>query len=172
MCARKTTVSPVPSIGNSSPAADLQPTYALGLNSPWSANNWIYSLVTVDVSQTVLGSGMATFSILPSSKPVHLDLKVTSDLVRMHVHGGGRPKLGGAVAFSVHCAAAETLALSGNGSKWRPLGRGSTLYNRDPALQWAAVPQGLSDAVHDDPTVWRPQWIYCPTTLSSLIGTR
>jgi hypothetical protein len=80
---------------------------------------------------------------------VHLDVKVTSDLVRMRRHGGGRPKLGGALAFFVHCAAAETLALRANGKKWRPLGRGSALYNRDPALQRAAMPR-LSDAVYSD----------------------
>jgi hypothetical protein len=73
---------------------------------------------------------MGTFSILLSSKPAQLDLKVTSNLVHMRGHGGGRPKLGGVVAFSVHCATAETLSLNGNGSKWRPLGRRSALYNR------------------------------------------
>jgi hypothetical protein len=50
---------------------------------------------------------MGAFSILPSSKPVHLDLKVTSDLVRMRGRGGGRPKLGGSAAFFGHCVAAE-----------------------------------------------------------------
>jgi hypothetical protein len=60
---------------------------------------------------------------------MHLDLKVTSDVVCMRGHGSDRPKLGGAVAISVHCAAEETLALSGNRNKWKPLGRGSTLYN-------------------------------------------
>jgi hypothetical protein len=30
---------------------------------------------------------------------MHLDLKVTSDLVRMREHGGGGPKLGGALTF-------------------------------------------------------------------------
>jgi hypothetical protein len=49
---------------------------------------------------------------------------------------------------------ATTLALSGNGSKWRPLGREATLYNRDPALQRAAGPRGLSGANFGDPTVW------------------
>jgi hypothetical protein len=44
---------------------------------------------------------------LPYSKPVHLDLKVTSDLVRMRGRDGSRPKLGGAAAFSRNCAAAE-----------------------------------------------------------------
>jgi hypothetical protein len=90
MCATKTTVSTVPSVGNSSPAAGLQPTCALGLSSPQSASDWIYSSVTVDVSQTVLGSGMGAFSILPSSKPVHLDQKVMSDLV--HMRGNGNDK--------------------------------------------------------------------------------
>jgi hypothetical protein len=56
---------------------------------------------------------MGAFSILPSSKLMHLDLKVTSDLVHMGGHGGNKPKLGGVVAFSVLCAAEETLALSG-----------------------------------------------------------
>jgi hypothetical protein len=107
----------------------------------------------------MLGSGMGTFSILPLSKPVHLDLKVTSDLVRFRGHDSGKPKLGDAVAFSVHCAAAETLALSGNGSKWRPLGHGSALYNRAPVSQRAVTPRGLSGVIHDDPTVWRPQRI-------------
>jgi hypothetical protein len=107
MCARKTTVSPVPSVGNSSPAAGLQPTCDLGLSNPRSASDWICSSVTVDASQTVHGSGMGAFSILPSSKPVHLDLKVTSDLVRMRGSGDGGPKLGGAAAFSGHSAAAE-----------------------------------------------------------------
>jgi hypothetical protein len=102
---------------------------------------------------------------------MHLDLKVTSDLVRMRGHNGDRPKLSGAVAFSVHCAAAETLVLSGNGSKWRPLGRGSALYNRDPALQRAVRPRVLSGAVYSDPTVWHPQRICCPTALSNLTAT-
>jgi hypothetical protein len=53
------------------------------------------------------GLGMGAFSILPSSKPVHLDLKVTSNLVRMRGRGGGRPKLGGATTFSGHYAAVE-----------------------------------------------------------------
>jgi hypothetical protein len=48
---------------------------------------------------------------------MHLDLMVTSDLVHMRGHGGYRHKLGGAVAFSVHYAAAETLALCRNGSR-------------------------------------------------------
>jgi hypothetical protein len=65
---------------------------------------------------------------LPSSKPVHLDLKVMGDLVRMRGRGDSGPKLGGAATFSGHCAAAQ--ALSGNGGKWRPLGRRSALYNR------------------------------------------
>jgi hypothetical protein len=94
---------------------------------------------------------MGAFSILPSSKPVHLDLKVTSDLVRMHGHDGDRPKLGGAIAFSMHGAAAETLALSGNGSKWRPLGRRSALYNQAPVSQRAATPRGLSGVIHGYP---------------------
>jgi hypothetical protein len=94
---------------------------------------------------------------------VHLDLKVTSDLVRMRRRGGDRPKLGGAAVVFVHCAVAETLALSGNGSKWRPLGRRSALYNQYPASQHAAGPRGLLGAVHGDPTVWCPQRIYCPT---------
>jgi hypothetical protein len=81
------------------------------------------------------------------------------------------PKLGGVVAVSVHCVAAKTLALSGNGSKWRPLGRGSTLHNRAPVSQRAARPRGLSDTIHDDPTVWRPQRVYCPMTLSGLTAT-
>jgi hypothetical protein len=114
---------------------------------------------------------MGAFSILPSSKPVHLDVKVTSNLVRMRRHSSGRPKLGSAIAFSVHCAVAETLALSGNGSKWRPLDRGSALYNRDPASQRAATPRGLSSANHSDPTVWHPQRIFCPTALSDLMAT-
>jgi hypothetical protein len=58
-------------------------------------------------------------------------------------------------------AVAATLAQSGNGSKWRPLGRGSALYTRDPALQRAAGPRGLSGAAYGDPTVPRPQRIYC-----------
>jgi hypothetical protein len=69
----------------------------------------------------VLRSGMVAFSILPSSKPVPLDLKVTSDSVRMRGHGGDRPKLSGPVAFFVHCAVAETLALSrmeASGGPW------------------------------------------------------
>jgi hypothetical protein len=55
----------------------------------------------------VLGSKMVAFSILPSSNPVHLDVKVTSDLVRMRGRGDGRPKLGGTAAFFGHCAAVE-----------------------------------------------------------------
>jgi hypothetical protein len=94
-----------------------------------------------------------------------------SDLVRMRKHSGGKPKLGGAVAFSVRCAMAITLDLSGNGSKWRPLGHGSALYNRDLASQCAPVPRGLSGAVIGDLTIWRPQWIYCPTALSGLMAT-
>jgi hypothetical protein len=39
MCARKTTASSVPYVGNSSPATGLQPTYALGLNSPRSTSD-------------------------------------------------------------------------------------------------------------------------------------
>jgi hypothetical protein len=50
---------------------------------------------------------MGAFSIFPSSKPMHLDLKVTSDLVRMRGHGGGRTKLGGTATFSEHCAVAK-----------------------------------------------------------------
>jgi hypothetical protein len=53
------------------------------------------------------GLEMGAFSILPFSKPVHLDLKVTSDLVRMRGRGGGRPKLGSATTFSGHYAAVE-----------------------------------------------------------------
>jgi hypothetical protein len=53
----------------------------------------------------------------------------------------------------MHDAAAATLALSANGSKKRPLGLGSALYNGDPALQRAAGPRGLSGAVYGDPTV-------------------
>jgi hypothetical protein len=87
---------------------------------------------------------MGAISILLSSKPMHLDLKVMSELVRVRRHGGDRPKLGGVVAFSVHCAAKETLALSGNGSKWRPLVRGSALYNQTPASQRASMPRDLS----------------------------
>jgi hypothetical protein len=102
---------------------------------------------------------------------MHLDQKVTSDLVRMCGHGDDRPKLGGAISFYVHFVAAEALAFSGNGSKWRPLGRGSALYNQDPVLQRAVVPRGLSSVVYSNPTVWRPQRIYCPTALSGLTAT-
>jgi hypothetical protein len=56
-------------------------------------------------------------------------------------------------SFSEHGTAAATLAPSENGSKWRPLGREAALYNRDPALQWAAGPRGLSGAVFGDSTV-------------------
>jgi hypothetical protein len=87
---------------------------------------------------------------LLSSKPVHLDLKVTSDLVRMRWRGSERPKLGGTTVVFMHCVAAETLDLRGNGRKWRPLGRGSAIY-WDPASQQAAGPRGLSGAVHGDP---------------------
>jgi hypothetical protein len=31
-----------------------------------------------------------------------------------------------------------------------------------------AMPRGLSGANHGDPTGCRPQWIYCPTAISSL----
>jgi hypothetical protein len=68
----------------------------------------------------VLGYGTTAFSILLSSKPVHLDLKVTSDLVRMRRRVDGRPKLGGPLSFSVHCAAVESLALSGAGASGGP----------------------------------------------------
>jgi hypothetical protein len=47
----------------------------------------------------VLGSGIDGFSILPSSNPMHLDLKVINDLVRMRGRGGSGSKLGGALAF-------------------------------------------------------------------------
>jgi hypothetical protein len=53
---RKMTVTLVPSVRNSSPAAGLQPTCDLGLSSSLSASDWIYSSVTEDVSQTVGGS--------------------------------------------------------------------------------------------------------------------
>jgi hypothetical protein len=66
---------------------------------------------------------------------------------------------------------AQTLALSGNGSKWRPLGRGSALYNLDLVLQQAAGPRGLPSTVYGDPTVWRPQRIYCPMALIGLTAT-
>jgi hypothetical protein len=89
----------------------------------------------------------------------------------MRGRSGGRPTLDDAVVFSVHSAVAETLALSGNGSKWRPMGRGLSLYNRDPTLQRAAVPRGLSSTVYSEPMVWHPQWIYCPTALSGLTAT-
>jgi hypothetical protein len=56
-----------PTVGNSAPAAGLQPTCALGLSSPRFASDWICSSVIVDVSQTVLGSRMDAFSILLSS---------------------------------------------------------------------------------------------------------
>jgi hypothetical protein len=125
----------------------------------------------MDVSQTVLGSWMGSFCILPCAKPVHMDLKVTCDLVRMRRYGGDRRKLGSTVAFSVHCAVAETLALSGNGSKWRHLGRRSALYNRAPGSHWAATPRDLSGAIHGDPTIWHHQRIHCPTALCSLTAT-
>jgi hypothetical protein len=70
----------------------------------------------------VLGPGIAGFSILPSSNPVHFDLKVTSDLVRMRGRGGGGPKLGGAFLCKARRWKVATLTSSGNGSKWRPLG--------------------------------------------------
>jgi hypothetical protein len=79
----------------------------LGLSSLRVRQRLDLLFLIVDVSQTVLGSGMGAFSILPSSKPEHLDLKVTSDLVRMRGHGGGRPKLDGVAAFSGHYVAAE-----------------------------------------------------------------
>jgi hypothetical protein len=72
---------------------------------------------------------MGAFSILLSSKLLHLVMKVTSDLVCMRKHGSGRPKLGGAVAFSVHYATAKTLAPSRNGSKWRSIRRDSRRPN-------------------------------------------
>jgi hypothetical protein len=53
----------------------------------------------VDISHTVLGSKIAGFSILPSSNPMHFDLKVTNDLVRMRGCNDGGPKLGSALAF-------------------------------------------------------------------------
>jgi hypothetical protein len=100
-------VSPVPSVGNSSPGAGLQLTCDLGLSNPRSASDWICSSITVDVSQTVRGSGTGAFSIFSSSKPVDLDLKSRRDLVRMRGRRGGRPKLGGAAVLSKHCAAVE-----------------------------------------------------------------
>jgi hypothetical protein len=60
--------------------------------------DWICSSVTVDVSQTVLESGIVGFSILASLNLMLLDLKVTSDFTRMLGHGGGESKLGGALA--------------------------------------------------------------------------
>jgi hypothetical protein len=73
-----------------------------------------------------------------------------------------------ALLFSLNTAQRGTLVLSGNGSKWRPLGRGSTLYNQAPATQRADTPQRLSGANHSDPTVWHPQRLYHPTALSDL----
>jgi hypothetical protein len=43
-------VSPVPSVGNSLPTADLKPTFDLGLSSPRSASDWICSSVTMGAS--------------------------------------------------------------------------------------------------------------------------
>jgi hypothetical protein len=97
---------------------------------------------------------------LASSNPMHLDLKVTSDFTRMRGRDGGGYKLGGALAF-----------LSGNGSKWRPLGREAALYNWDQALQRAAGPRGLSGANFGDPMVWHLQRIFCPTALFGLTAT-
>jgi hypothetical protein len=93
----KTTVSPVPSVGNASPAASLHATCDLGRSNPWSTSDWIYSSVTVDVSQIVLGSGIAGFSILACSNLMLLDLKITSDFTRMRGRSGGGSKLGGAL---------------------------------------------------------------------------
>jgi hypothetical protein len=93
----KTTVSPVPSVGNASPVVGLHATYDLGRSSPRSTSDWICSSVTIDVSQTVLRSGIAGFSILASSNLMLLDLKVTSDFTRMRGRGGGGSKLGGAL---------------------------------------------------------------------------
>jgi hypothetical protein len=52
-----------------------------------------------------------------------------------------------------------------------PLGRAAALYNRDPALQQADRPQGLSDANFGDPTVRRPQRIFRPTAIFGLTAT-
>jgi hypothetical protein len=89
----------VPLVGNATPSADLHATCNLGRSSPRSTSDWIYSSVTVDVSQIVLGLGIAAFSILASSNPMVLDLKVTSDFTRMRGCGGGGSNLGGALAF-------------------------------------------------------------------------
>jgi hypothetical protein len=106
-CARKMTVSPVPSVENSSPAAGLQPTFVLGLSSPRSTRAWIGSSVTVDGSQTVRGSGTGAFSIFPSSKLVDLDLNSTRDFVLVWGHSGGEPKLDNAAILSRCCEAVE-----------------------------------------------------------------
>jgi hypothetical protein len=91
-------VSPVPSVGNTSPAASLHPTCDLGRSNPRSTRDWICSSVTDDVSHTGLGSGSVGFSIFAYSNPTLLNLKVTSDFTRMRGHGGGGSKLGGALA--------------------------------------------------------------------------
>jgi hypothetical protein len=71
----------------------------------------------------------------------------------------------------MHGAVVATLALSGNGSKWRALGRGSALYSRDPVLQRAVGPRGLSGAIYGDLTVWLPQTDLSPTALFGLTAT-
>jgi hypothetical protein len=107
MCARKTTVSPVPLrrelLARRQLPADLrlgpqQPTVRQGLDLLIYHRGWLPD-----------GVRIWDWSLLhlPSLKPVNLDLNSTKDLVRMRGRDGGGPKLGGAVVLSRHYAAAE-----------------------------------------------------------------
>jgi hypothetical protein len=71
----------------------------------------------------------------------------------------------------MHDAVAKTLTLSGNGSKWRPLDRGSALYNQDPMLQQAAGPRGLLVGGLRRPNGPAPSTDLLPAALSGLTAT-
>jgi hypothetical protein len=86
MCARKVTVSLVPSVGNTSLAASLQPTSYLGFSRPHVAKLWICSSTTVNGSQMLYGGGVRSGAISSSSTPVDLALNTTSDFVHMRWH--------------------------------------------------------------------------------------
>jgi hypothetical protein len=107
---------------NASPTAGLHLTCELGRSSLRSTSDCMCSSVTVDGSQTVLGSGIVGFSILPSSNPMLMDLKVTNDFTCMRGCCDGGSKLDGALTSLNTARRRQTLVLRGNGSKWRPPG--------------------------------------------------
>jgi hypothetical protein len=97
LCAMKTTATPVPLVGNASPAADVHATSALGLNNPRVAKAWIYSSVTTDDSHMVADTSTCAGSIFSSSTPVDLALNtpLVSSFACESAQCGG-PKNGGA----------------------------------------------------------------------------